>query len=233
MEDTGKSTKISLSFLLMHFQSNVTVIKRWLDQLHQAANGSSSVIYLAFGSLVRFSPQQIREIADAVTPYPVLWSLDARSQTYLNETFRQNSSRLILEWIPQRSILTHPAIRLFISHAGWNSLLEGVLATKPMLVWPRFGDQFSNSWFIQKKFKFGQSIYSGTQKNNYRIVPSQEISRIVKMMMQNEQFYVTKARRVKRILDNSRKTTSRQHLREISQIIWNAESKVPLQHTEL
>ncbi|OQV24498.1 hypothetical protein BV898_01560 [Hypsibius exemplaris] len=55
---------------------------------------------------------------------------------------------LIPGWAPQRLILGHPSVAVFVSHCGWNSTTEAMFGGVPVVGWPVFGDQFDNSeWF--------------------------------------------------------------------------------------
>jgi len=51
----------------------------------------------------------------------------------------------VVEWVPQRSLLNHPKLKLFITHGGYNSLLEACHAETPLLMLPLFWDQFGNA----------------------------------------------------------------------------------------
>jgi UDP:flavonoid glycosyltransferase YjiC (YdhE family) len=51
-------------------------------------------------------------------------------------------------WVPQRRILNHVAIGGFVTHCGWNSILESVCAGIPMLTWPFWADQNMNSRLV-------------------------------------------------------------------------------------
>ncbi|KAE9454475.1 hypothetical protein C3L33_13637, partial [Rhododendron williamsianum] len=52
---------------------------------------------------------------------------------------------MVKGWAPQISILSHQAVGGFLSHCGWNSLLEGVMAGVMILAWPMEADQFVNA----------------------------------------------------------------------------------------
>lgn len=55
----------------------------------------------------------------------------------------------VLSWAPQRSLLAHPRCRLFVSHAGYNSVLEAVHSGVPMLLLPVFFDQHRNARTVE------------------------------------------------------------------------------------
>ena len=48
---------------------------------------------------------------------------------------------LVSPWVPQLAVLAHPATKLFVTHAGLNSMHEALAAGKPMLAMPYSADQ--------------------------------------------------------------------------------------------
>ncbi|XWS74880.1 hypothetical protein CRYUN_Cryun01aG0036300 [Craigia yunnanensis] len=61
----------------------------------------------------------------------------------------------IVGWAPQEEVLNHPAVGGFLTHSGWNSTLESVVAGVPMICWPYFADQQVNSRFVSEVWKIG------------------------------------------------------------------------------
>ena len=74
----------------------------------------------------------------------------------------QGKGLIVRGWAPQVLILDHEAIGGFITHCGWNSVLEGVSAGLPMVTWPCFGDQLFNEKLVIDVLKIGVPV--GVQK---------------------------------------------------------------------
>uniref|UniRef100_M8BRN6 Glycosyltransferase n=1 Tax=Aegilops tauschii TaxID=37682 RepID=M8BRN6_AEGTA len=116
----------------------------WLDTQPKA-----SVVFLCFGSRSLFSANQTRELAIGLEA-----SGKSRSDALLPEGFleRTKSTGLIVKsWAPQRDVLAHDEVGAFVTHCGWNSVLETVMAGVPMLTWPLYAEQRVNIVFLEKE----------------------------------------------------------------------------------
>ncbi|CAI0464985.1 unnamed protein product [Linum tenue] len=137
----------------------------WLDSMKP-----NSVLYICLGSLTRFSKPQITEISRALeeSSHPFIWVLakilkPSKEQWWLPEGFenrvKQSGKGLIIRgWAPQMAILEHASIGGFVTHCGWNSIMEGVCAGVPMVTWPIFAEQFYNEKLVTQVMKFGVSV---------------------------------------------------------------------------
>ena len=55
-----------------------------------------------------------------------------------------------MSWAPQRHVLEHGSVGAFVSHCGWNSLLESIWNGVPVVGCPRMAEQNTNMWLAQE-----------------------------------------------------------------------------------
>ncbi|KAM7518356.1 hypothetical protein LguiB_017318 [Lonicera macranthoides] len=127
----------------------------WLD-----TQGPNSVLYVAFGSLVRFPDSQLVEIAHGLeaSGHNFIWVVRNRekkkeNESWLPEGFEERITKgdkgmIVRDWAPQSKILNHPSIGGFMTHCGWNSILEASTMGVPLITWPLFSEQFYNEMII-------------------------------------------------------------------------------------
>ncbi|KQK16184.1 7-deoxyloganetic acid glucosyltransferase [Brachypodium distachyon] len=124
----------------------------WLD-----GQADKSVVYVSLGSLAVISLEQFTEFLHGLVNagYAFLWALrpdtvGASQSTVLQEAVEAaaNGKARVVDWAPQRDVLRHRAVGCFLTHAGWNSTLEGIVEGVPLVCWPFFGDQQTNSRFV-------------------------------------------------------------------------------------
>lgn len=128
-------------------------VDSWLDDQE-----AKSVVYVSFGTLSLMTPEQIREIAVCLLSLqaPFIWSLRESEHRYLPEDMLEKMRRpvgrkatfLILSWVSQKRILSHPSTGVFVSHCGWNSTLESIFYGVAVVAWPMFADQYMNADFL-------------------------------------------------------------------------------------
>ncbi|XP_008794291.2 anthocyanidin 3-O-glucosyltransferase 4-like [Phoenix dactylifera] len=126
----------------------------WLD-----SKKPQSVVYVSFGSMGRFTPEQMMELGSGLlaSNRPFIWVIregersSEEVEDWLMEKLEKNADSrclLIRGWAPQVMILAHPAVGGFVTHCGWNSTLEAVSSGLPMVTWPLFAEQFLNEKLI-------------------------------------------------------------------------------------
>ncbi|MBA0774045.1 hypothetical protein Gotri_009285 [Gossypium trilobum] len=136
----------------------------WLD-----SQKPNSVIYVCFGSLCHIFDQQLMELGLGLetSNCPFIWVIKEGSYTAeLDKWFKEQNFEervkgrglIIRGWAPQFQILSKPAIGGFITHCGWSSTLEGIIAGLPLITWPMSNEQFYNEKLIVQVVKIGVKI---------------------------------------------------------------------------
>ncbi|KAL6856095.1 hypothetical protein ACP4OV_018897 [Aristida adscensionis] len=122
---------------------------RWLD-----AQPPESVVYVALGSEVPLRAEQVHELALGLelAGARFLWALRKPSGVPDGDVFppgfleRTGGRGLVATgWVPQLAVLAHGAVGGFLTHCGRNSLIEGLLFGKPLVMLPIYGDQGPNA----------------------------------------------------------------------------------------
>ncbi|KAI3413105.1 Glycosyltransferase [Psidium guajava] len=137
---------------------------RWLD-----SKEPNSVIYICFGSIANFNGAQLHEIAVGLeaSGQQFIWvvkkdpNVDEGREEWLPDGYEsriQNQGLIIRGWAPQVLILNHEAIGGFVTHCGWNSILEAVTAGVPMVTWPVAAEQFYNEKLVTRVLKVGVDV---------------------------------------------------------------------------
>ncbi|XP_044952934.1 UDP-glycosyltransferase 73E1-like [Hordeum vulgare subsp. vulgare] len=124
-------------------------IVAWLDK-----QAPDSVVYVSFGSVARKLPKQQFEIGHGLEHCgrPFLWVVkeselaSPESRMWLENLEARTSGRglVVRGWAPQLAVLSHRSVGGFVTHCGWNSVLESIAHGVPVLTWPHFADQFLN-----------------------------------------------------------------------------------------
>ncbi|KAI9124294.1 hypothetical protein K1719_005594 [Acacia pycnantha] len=142
----------------------------WLDQKQP-----NSVIYICFGSTTTFTNEQLKEIALGIEASGVgfIWVInknreeeeDTGKEEWLPEGFKNRTKEkglILRDWAPQLVILGHRSVGGFVTHCGWNSVMESVAAGVAMVSWPVGAEQFFNEKLVTQVLKIGVSV--GVQK---------------------------------------------------------------------
>lgn len=138
----------------------------WLD-----SKKPNSVVYVCFGSACRFPAAQLLEIATALeaSDQQFMWAVLGKEnqkedeERWLPEGFEKrmkegNRGMIIRGWAPQILILDHPAIGGFLTHCGYNSVLESASSGVPMITWPLYHEHFYNEKLVTQVLKIGFAV---------------------------------------------------------------------------
>ncbi|GMH24705.1 hypothetical protein Nepgr_026548 [Nepenthes gracilis] len=133
----------------------------WLD-----SREPSSVIYVNYGSITVMNSHHIEEFAWGLanSNHPFLWIirpdiLMGNSVNLEDEFLEGTKDRgLMVSWCPQEKVLSHPSVGAFLTHCGWNSMLEAVTAGVPIIGWPFVADQFPNCRYACTEWGIGMEV---------------------------------------------------------------------------
>ncbi|CAL5190520.1 unnamed protein product [Lathyrus oleraceus] len=148
-------------------------IIKWLDD-----QPPFSVVFICFGTRGSFEEDQVNEIAHAIenSGARFVWSLrkpqpkgvmalpsdysSSELVKLLPEGFLDRTTEIgrVIGWAPQTQILAHPATGGFVSHCGWNSILESIYFGVPIATWPLFAEQQTNAFQLVCELKMAVEI---------------------------------------------------------------------------
>lgn len=178
-------------------------VVKWLDD-----QPASSVVLLCFGSMGSLSGPQVREIAFGLerAGCRFLWALrePPKSNMYLPSDpanvddilpdgflERTRTLGLVCGWVPQVKILAHQAIGGFISHCGWNSILESLWYGVPIATWPIYAEQQMNAFEMVKELGLAVEIRLDYREGS-DLVLAEEVERSMKKLMDGDQVVRTR-----------------------------------------
>ncbi|PAN04345.1 hypothetical protein PAHAL_1G060400 [Panicum hallii] len=129
-------------------QSAVTA---WLD-----TKDTDSVVYVNFGSLVRKPPRLLFEVGHGLedSGKPFLWVVKEPEvaapevREWLEALEARTAGRGLVVRARHPVARSHRAVGGFVTHCGWNSLLESIAHGVPVVTWPHFSDQFLNERLV-------------------------------------------------------------------------------------
>ncbi|KAL3755684.1 hypothetical protein ACJRO7_002695 [Eucalyptus globulus] len=172
----------------------------WLD-----SQPRGSVVFLCFGSLGVFSVEQLQEIATGLerSGQRFLWVVRNPSEdknqkasmfampapdldSLLPEGFLERTKErglMVKKWAPQVAVLSHPSVGGFVTHCGWNSVLEAVCAGIPMLAWPLYAEQRHNRVLLVQEMRIALPVDESEDGS----VRSEEVEKRVRELMESEE----------------------------------------------
>ncbi|KAL0456487.1 UNVERIFIED_CONTAM: UDP-glycosyltransferase 86A1 [Sesamum latifolium] len=157
---------------------------QWLN-----SKSSSSVLYISFGSIAQCNKEEIGELAHGIILSEVyfVWVLHSdiigRNK---NDAFPDGfedivkDKGLIVPWCNQNMVLSSPAIGGFLTHCGWNSVLESIWYGVPMICYPFLVDQPTNRKLVVDDWKIGVDLCDEEQ------VGRKEVASKINMLMRGE-----------------------------------------------
>ncbi|CAN8234953.1 unnamed protein product [Cochlearia groenlandica] len=163
--------------------SSVSVdhVMSWLD-----ARDDSHVVYVCFGSQAVLTKDQTLALASGLEKSGVhfIWAVKepaeedstTRGGNILSGFEDRVAGRglVIRGWAPQVAVLRHRAVGAFLTHCGWNSVVEAVVAGVLMLTWPMRADQYTDACLVVDELKAGVRACEGPDT----VPDSDELARV-------------------------------------------------------
>nr|QDM38907.1 UDP-glycosyltransferase UGT72B43 [Glycyrrhiza uralensis] len=175
-------------------------VLKWLDDQPRG-----SVIFVCFGSGGTLSSAQMDEVALGLemSEQRFLWVVRCPNDKVANASYfiadsnvdpldflpkgfvdRTKGRGLVVpSWAPQAQVLSHGSVGGFVTHCGWNSVLESVVNGVPLVAWPLYAEQKMNAVLLTQGVKVALRPTVGENG----LVERKEIAGVVKMLMEGEE----------------------------------------------
>ncbi|MED6171375.1 hypothetical protein PIB30_040150 [Stylosanthes scabra] len=186
----------------------------WLDN-----QPPKSVLYISFGSGGTVSQEQLNEIAFGLelSGNKFLWVLRAPNSfggsAYLKEQKEdplhylpsgfldrtKGQGLVVTSWAPQVEILAHGSTGGFLTHCGWNSILESVVYGVPMIAWPLFAEQSMNAVLLKDVLKV--ALMPEKAEDEDGIIKREGIANVIMRIMEENKEGLEIRKRIKEFSD--------------------------------
>ncbi|KVH89994.1 hydroquinone glucosyltransferase-like [Cynara cardunculus var. scolymus] len=171
---------------------------KWLDK-----HPVGSVLFVSFGSGGTLSQKQLNELAFGLeqSGQRFLWVIKCPNEkanagyfsaenhvdpfTILPDGFLdrvKDHGLVVSTWAPQVEILGHGSTGGFLTHCGWNSILESIVNGVVMIAWPLFADQKMNAVNLTDSLGVGCRVKVGENG----LVARDEIEKCIRSLMEGE-----------------------------------------------
>ncbi|CAI9259488.1 unnamed protein product [Lactuca saligna] len=133
------------------FSDNHGSYFRWLD-----SKPENSVIYVSFGSKAVISKAQKEEILhgliESSRPFLLVLRDNCEDEDEEIKELKEKvgDDGLVVGWCSQMEVLRHGAVGCFVTHCGWNSTLESMVAGVAVVACPQFSDQPTNAKMVEE-----------------------------------------------------------------------------------
>ncbi|KAL6174823.1 hypothetical protein ACLB2K_051468 [Fragaria x ananassa] len=164
-----------------------------------------SVLFVSFGSGGTLSSEQMNELALGLEMSGVrfLWVVRCPNENSTSATYfgdhgsndpssflplgfmeRTKDVRLVLpSWAPQLEILSHRSTGGFLTHCGWNSIMESLMHGVPLIAWPLYAEQKMNAVLVSEDIKVAWRV----KMNEKGIVESRDIEKYAKNLIEGDE----------------------------------------------
>ncbi|KAL7080563.1 hypothetical protein ACQ4LE_000290 [Meloidogyne hapla] len=184
------------------FAEKTTIKNNQLKEpyLKEIEKGKKGLIYFSLGSLLNTFTLPNEFIKNLFDSFGSLkeWHFIVKiseGDTKSKEAAKNYSNVFLTSWAPQRAILEHPNTKLFISHGGYNSLMESALAACPIISFGFFAEQRRNS-LVPERNGWGKSFNKA-----FLLEGKDEFVEVILTVL-NDSKYAEGAKRLSKLLAN-------------------------------
>ncbi|KAF2283571.1 hypothetical protein GH714_012030 [Hevea brasiliensis] len=96
----------------------------------------------------------------------------------------QKLGQVVPQWSPQVQIMSRPSVGAFLSHCGWNSILESITEGVPIIAWPLYAEQRLNATLLTEELGIAVRPKNIPAKE---VVKRGEIERMIRRIMVDEE----------------------------------------------
>lgn len=118
---------------------------------------------------------------------------------------------LVVPWCHQIAVLSHPAIGGFLTHCGWNSIMESIWCGIPLICFPILTDQFTNRKLVVHDWKLGINLC------DEKSISREQVSTNIASLMSGEILSIklmNEMKKVRRTLENATDGSSNKNFEE-------------------
>ncbi|KAL3724435.1 hypothetical protein ACJRO7_029581 [Eucalyptus globulus] len=171
-------------------------LEKCLDFLN--SHGPNSVLYISFGSQNTIGPGQMMQLAIGLesSGKPFIWvvrpplGFDIKGEfrpEWLPPGFEDRMTRskqglLVWNWAPQLEILSHGSTGAFLSHCGWNSIVESLSQGVPIVGWPMGAEQAYNVKMMVEEMGVCVELTRGLESQ----IGAEAVKRVIELVMEEE-----------------------------------------------
>ncbi|XXG67906.1 hypothetical protein AAC387_Pa06g1142 [Persea americana] len=153
-----------------------------------------SVLFVSFGSQSTISASQMMALAMGLeeSGKAFIWVVRPPLGHDINGEFRAEwlpegfeervaegkQGLLVRKWAPQLEILKHESTGAFLSHCGWNSILESLTHGVPMMGWPIAAEQFYNVKMLEEV-----GVCTEMARENCSEIDKGHVKEVIEMVM--------------------------------------------------
>lgn len=94
----------------------------------------------------------------------------------------KNRGLLVRNWAPQLDILAHRSVGGFLSHCGWNSVMESLSQGVPIIGWPLAAEQAYNSKMLAEEKGVSVELTRGAQG----AVVGDQVKQVIELVMDRD-----------------------------------------------